>query len=106
MQPGDRIPEDDHVEGVAQERFPVLDTVRIVEKLSAEDRRAGIRAGMLTFHPQGIHHGPQPAAVAASADKLRTNEVAVMIDTRHPLALSETGHSISDPDYWKSWSAK
>ena len=25
--------------------------------------RAGIRPGMLTLHPQGIHHGPQPQAV-------------------------------------------
>jgi homogentisate 1,2-dioxygenase len=66
--------------------------------------RAGISAGMLTFHPQGIHHGPQPAAVAASVDKQRTNEVAVMIDTRRPLELSETGRAISNPDYWKSWS--
>jgi hypothetical protein len=40
---------------------------------------------MLTFHPQGIHHGPQPGAVARAADKTRTDEVAVMIDTRRPL---------------------
>ena len=28
--------------------------------------RAGIQPGMLTLHPQGIHHGPQPQAVNAS----------------------------------------
>jgi len=40
--------------------------------------RAGIQPGMLTLHPQGIHHGPQPQAVQASKGKIETSEVAVM----------------------------
>ena len=44
--------------------------------------RAGIQPGMLTLHPQGIHHGPQPQAVQASKAKTHTNEVAVMIESK------------------------
>jgi homogentisate 1,2-dioxygenase len=65
--------------------------------------RAGIRPGMITFHPQGIHHGPQPGAVTASADKTRTEEQAVMIDTRRPLQLTPQARAASIADYWRSW---
>lgn len=65
--------------------------------------REGIDAGMVTFHPQGLHHGPHPKAIEAAASKERTNEKAVMIDTRRPLRLTEAGRAASRPDYWKSW---
>jgi len=65
--------------------------------------RQGIDAGMVTFHPQGIHHGPQPGAVAAAADKTHTEEQAVMIDARRPLELTEAGRAASVADYWTSW---
>lgn len=65
--------------------------------------REGIDAGMVTFHPQGIHHGPQPGAVKAAADKTRTNEKAVMIDTRRPLELTPQAAAVQNPEYWKSW---
>ena len=68
--------------------------------------RAGIRPGMVTFHPQGIHHGPHPQAVAASLTKTRTDEQAVMIDTRRPLVLTEAARLARIPDYWKSWMPK
>lgn len=68
--------------------------------------RAGVSAGMVTFHPQGIHHGPQPGAVAAAVTKARTDEQAVMIDTRRPLEMTDAGRAASDPDYWKSWSQR
>lgn len=68
--------------------------------------RAGIEPGMLTFHPQGIHHGPQPSAVAAAKDKARTEEIAVMIDTLRPLEMTEAARTLRMPDYWKSWGAK
>ncbi len=68
--------------------------------------RSGIRPGMVTFHPQGIHHGPQPRAVAESKSKERTNEQAVMIDTRRPLALTDAARGASVPDYWRSWMPK
>ncbi len=65
--------------------------------------RTGIAPGMLTFHPQGIHHGPQPGASERAAKATRTEEVAVMIDTRAPLRpLSGAAHLEID-GYWKSW---
>jgi homogentisate 1,2-dioxygenase len=68
--------------------------------------RAGIRPGMVTFHPQGLHHGPQPQAAAASRTKERTDEQAVMIDTRRPLALTDAARRASVPDYFRSWTPK
>jgi homogentisate 1,2-dioxygenase len=65
--------------------------------------RDGIDAGMLTFHPQGIHHGPHPKAVESSKGKTQTNETAVMVDTYRPLKLSEEALAVSDPDYINSW---
>ena len=65
--------------------------------------RAGIAPGMVTFHPQGIHHGPQPQAIEAAKDKQRTDEIAIMIDTKEPLELTEAAHKAQVTDYWKSW---
>ncbi|WLT32183.1 homogentisate 1,2-dioxygenase [Geothrix sp. PMB-07] len=65
--------------------------------------RAGIEPGMVTFHAQGIHHGPHPKAIEAAKSKTFTNEKAVMIDTRNPLQLTEAGRSVAMADYWKSW---
>jgi homogentisate 1,2-dioxygenase len=39
---------------------------------------------MLTLHPQGIHHGPQPRPSGAPRSVTHTDEVAVMLDTRTP----------------------
>ncbi len=68
--------------------------------------RQGIDAGMVTFHPQGIHHGPQPGAVAAAKKKTHTDEIAVMIDTRNPLEPTRDAASVEVEDYWKSWQKK
>jgi len=65
--------------------------------------RTGIAPGTITFHPQGIHHGPQPGAAARSRDTARTDEVAVMIDTRRPLRPAPAAGAIELGDYWKSW---
>lgn len=66
--------------------------------------RQGIDAGMATFHPRGLPHGPQPGAVEAARDKERTEEKAVMIDTEKPLDLCSAGAAVSRQDYWQSWS--
>lgn len=68
--------------------------------------RDGIKPGMITFHPQGIHHGPQPKAVANAARRERTNEQAVMIDTRLPLEPTAAAGDVERLDYWKSWQAQ
>jgi homogentisate 1,2-dioxygenase len=65
--------------------------------------RAGIQAGMLTLHPQGIHHGPQPQAIAASRAKERTDEVAVMIESRHAFTVMPEFEAVERKDYAMSW---
>lgn len=65
--------------------------------------RTGISPGMLTFHPQGIHHGPQPGAAERTRDAVRTDEIAVMIDTRRPLRPALVAEAIELSAYWKSW---
>ncbi len=68
--------------------------------------RDGIDAGMITFHPQGIHHGPHPKAVEASRQKTATDEVAVMLDTEKPLRMTEAAQATEWKDYYLSWQAK
>jgi homogentisate 1,2-dioxygenase len=65
--------------------------------------REGIAPGMLTLHPQGIHHGPQARAKDRSSAATRTEEIAVMIDTRNPLEVDAPLLATERPDYWKSW---
>jgi homogentisate 1,2-dioxygenase len=65
--------------------------------------RDNIDAGALTFHPQGIHHGPHPKAFEKANDKLFTDEYAVMVDTRFPLSRTKVFEELENKDYWKSW---
>jgi homogentisate 1,2-dioxygenase len=65
--------------------------------------RDNIDAGALTFHPQGIHHGPHPKAIKAGDEKLMTDEFAVMVDTRYPLNATKWFKENENKDYWKSW---
>ena len=65
--------------------------------------RDGIGAGMMTWHPQGIHHGPHPKAIPLSRSKDRTDEVAVMVDTCRPLHATAAAASVENLDYWASW---
>lgn len=66
--------------------------------------RAGIHPGMLTLHPQGIHHGPHPQAVEASKGKTHTDEVAVMIESRRSFVVSSELDAVEQKDYALSWS--
>ncbi|MBK8172652.1 MAG: homogentisate 1,2-dioxygenase [Sandaracinaceae bacterium] len=65
--------------------------------------RQGISPGMLTLHPQGIQHGPQPGAAERAKAATRTEEVAIMIDTRNPLRVCSEANGFEIADYWKSW---
>ncbi|HET7481454.1 MAG TPA: homogentisate 1,2-dioxygenase [Actinomycetota bacterium] len=65
--------------------------------------RADIDEGYMTLHPQGVHHGPQPAAIEASKTKERTDEVAVMVETHHPLTLSPEASAVAITSYETSW---
>lgn len=68
--------------------------------------RAGIRPGMVTLHPQGIHHGPQPQAVSAAKGKTHTSEVAVMIESKTPFAVGPEMDAVEIVDYALSWSRR
>lgn len=65
--------------------------------------RDNIGPGALTFHPQGIHHGPHPKAFLKGNDRTHTDEFAVMIDTKNPLQPSNWFEQNENKDYWKSW---
>jgi homogentisate 1,2-dioxygenase len=58
---------------------------------------------MLTFHPQGIHHGPQARASERTPAATRTEETAVMIDARKPLEVCAPASAFEIADYWRSW---
>ncbi len=65
--------------------------------------RKHVTRGMITLHPAGIPHGPHPGAVEKSIGKKETQELAVMVDTFHPLQLTEAALEIENPDYTMSW---
>jgi homogentisate 1,2-dioxygenase len=68
--------------------------------------RSGIEPGMMTLHPQGIHHGPQPSAVEASRTKLSTDEIAVMIESSQPFVVLPELEPVELKDYAMSWSTR
>jgi homogentisate 1,2-dioxygenase len=65
--------------------------------------RNDVEQGMITLHPGGIPHGPQPGATERSIGKTETNELAVMIDTFKPLKITRQALGIEDPEYKNSW---
>lgn len=64
---------------------------------------SGIGIGSLSVHPAGFIHGPQPGSRERSETADGAEEVAVMIDTFRPLALSDAARTASDPAYPWSW---
>jgi homogentisate 1,2-dioxygenase len=65
--------------------------------------RKNVTRGMITLHPAGIPHGPHPGAVEKSIGKKETGELAVMVDTFHPLQLTKTALEIENRGYTMSW---
>lgn len=65
--------------------------------------RKNVTRGMITLHPAGIPHGPHPGAVEKSIGKKETLELAVMVDTFHPLQLTEEAIRIENEGYTMSW---
>lgn len=65
--------------------------------------RNDVEIGMITLHPGGIVHGPQPGATERSIGKKETNELAVMIDTFRPLQITKEALGIEDDAYKYSW---
>ena len=65
--------------------------------------RKNVEQGQMTLHPAGIPHGPHPGTVEKSIGKKFTEELAVMIDPFHPMALSEEALMIEDESYYTTW---
>ncbi len=67
--------------------------------------RDNIKPGMVTWHPCGFTHGPHPKAFEAGAKAARTmtDEVAVMIDARNPLKMTEAAETTEARSYADSW---
>ncbi len=65
--------------------------------------RKSVERGQITLHPAGIPHGPHPGTVEKSIGKESTAELAVMVDTFHPLKLTSHALGIEDPSYFSSW---
>ncbi|MGV3766663.1 MAG: homogentisate 1,2-dioxygenase [Chitinophagaceae bacterium] len=65
--------------------------------------RKHVTRGMITLHPAGIPHGPHPGAVEKSIGAKETKELAVMIDTFHPLQLTKAALDIENQGYVMSW---
>lgn len=65
--------------------------------------RAGIGQGMITVHPQGLHHGPQQAAIEASKTKEFADEYAVMVESEKPLVLNPEIDPVELDGYATSW---
>jgi len=65
--------------------------------------RRGVDISSFTVHPAGIPHGPHPGTVEASIGKEATEELAVMIDTFHPLHLTRQATELEDDRYPYSW---
>lgn len=65
--------------------------------------RKGVEESSFTLHPRGIPHGPHPGTIVASRSMTRTDELAVMVDTFHPLHLTKQALNLDDPKYAYSW---
>jgi homogentisate 1,2-dioxygenase len=65
--------------------------------------RKGVEEASITLHPRGIPHGPHPGTIKASMNMTRTDELAVMVDTIHPLSLTRQALELDDPSYPYSW---
>ena len=60
---------------------------------------------MMSFHPSGFPHGPHPKALqnAFVQKKPATEEVAVMLDARDELFVSDEAHGVEFDEYVQSW---
>jgi len=70
--------------------------------------RDNIHPGMITHHPCGFTHGPHPKAMnnAFKPKADATEEVAVMLDTRDALDVTDEAGKIEWTGYVDSWKPK
>jgi homogentisate 1,2-dioxygenase len=65
--------------------------------------RKGIDKYDITLHPSGLPHGPQPGATENSIGAVKTEELAVMVDTFNPLHIATDALEFEKPEYMDSW---
>ena len=65
--------------------------------------RAGIGEAFITHHPQGLHHGPQAAAIEASKTKEFADEYAIMVEAERPLHADDSLVAVEVEGYATSW---
>lgn len=67
--------------------------------------RDNIHPGMVTLHPAGFTHGPHPKALKnmLTQSKPATDEVAVMIDARDALDITDAARAVEWSGYVDSW---
>ncbi len=65
--------------------------------------RKGIDRSDISLHPFGLPHGPQPGMTEASIGKAETKELAVMVDTFHPLNITKQAVEMEKPEYMSTW---
>jgi Homogentisate 1,2-dioxygenase len=65
--------------------------------------RKGIDRSDISLHPFGLAHGPQPGMTEASIGMTETQELAVMVDTFHPLHLTKQALEMEKPEYMSTW---
>ncbi len=65
--------------------------------------REGVGSGSLTLHPRGVPHGPQPGKYEGSIGMTHTEEIAVMLDCRAQLKVSQQAQAVEDEDYEQSF---
>jgi homogentisate 1,2-dioxygenase len=65
--------------------------------------RAGIGEAFITHHPQGLHHGPQQAAIEASKTKDFADEYAIMVEADRPLVADDALSAVEIDGYATSW---
>lgn len=67
--------------------------------LMSRSRESGIGGGKLTWHPQGIHHGPHRKAFEQSMQAERMEATIVMVETRKRLRADRAFEETELPDY-------
>ena len=67
--------------------------------------RDNIHPGMITLHPCGFTHGPHPKALENAFEPKAdaTNEVAVMLDARDALDVTDAAEAVEWQGYVDSW---
>jgi homogentisate 1,2-dioxygenase len=60
-------------------------------------------AGVTTFHPRGIPHGPKPGLYEGSIGMKEFDGKSIMMDSLKPLRIARAGKDCDDPSYPYIW---